>query len=57
MTSIRNPRQTRECAIANSDIATIPFPVMKKILTHEKTIEGLKKFRQDIVPEYRKLFE
>lgn len=55
--SLRNPRQVRECALAGSDIATIPFSVLKKMLLHPKTIEGIKKFKADVVPEYRKIFK
>jgi transaldolase len=38
------------------DIATIPFEVIKKMLEHYKTEEGVKKFSEDVVPEYRNLF-
>lgn len=54
--SLRNPRQVRECALVGSDIATIPFSVLKNMLKHEKTHEGIKKFKQDVVPEYKELF-
>ena len=50
--SIRNPRQFREVAEAGADIATLPFNVIKEILKHEKTSEGMKKFTEDVVPEY-----
>lgn len=54
--SLRNPRQVRECALAGSHIATIPLEVIEQLLEHEKTIEGMEIFTQDIVPEYSRLF-
>jgi transaldolase len=54
--SIRNERQAREMAELGVDIATIPFEVIKKMLEHYKTEEGVKKFSEDVVPEYRNLF-
>jgi len=53
--SIRNTRQIREVAEAGADIATIPFKVFEKMVGHVKTVEGMKKFTKDIVPEYAKL--
>lgn len=53
--SIRNPRQLRDVAIAGADIATLPLSVLKKAINHYKTIEGMKKFTKDIVPEYQKI--
>jgi len=53
--SIRNTRQFREIALAGADIATLPFSVMGKLLSHPKSSEGMRKFTQDIVPEYAKL--
>ncbi len=53
--SIRNPRQFRECALAGADIATLPFDVIRDSLMHHKTIEGMKKFTEDVVPEYEKV--
>lgn len=50
--SIRNVRQLRECALAGADIATVPWSVLKEALVHKKTIEGMKTFTNDIVPEY-----
>ncbi|HMS18086.1 MAG TPA: transaldolase family protein [Planctomycetota bacterium] len=54
--SLRNPRQVRECALAGADIATIPFDVIREMVEHSKTIEGMNAFVKDIVPEYRQLF-
>ncbi|MES0340943.1 MAG: transaldolase family protein [Candidatus Humimicrobiaceae bacterium] len=53
--SIRNARQTREAALAGADIATLPMNVIEELLIHPKTIEGMKGFIKDIVPEYRDL--
>lgn len=53
--SMRNTRQVREAALVGADIATIPFDVIKELLTHYKTQEGIKKFTADIVPEYANL--
>ncbi len=55
--SIRNARQVREVAELGVDIATIPFGVIKEMMSHYKTVEGMKKFTNDVVPEYRALFE
>jgi len=53
--SIRNARQCREAALAGADIATVPYYVLKDMLRHPKTIEGMKLFTNDIVPEYKDL--
>ncbi|MCC7574646.1 transaldolase [Candidatus Woesearchaeota archaeon] len=53
--SIRNPRQVRECAEAGAHIATLPFSVIKKLVVHKKTFEGVKKFSEDTVKEYEGL--
>ena len=55
--SLRNTRQFREVAKAGADIATLPFPVIKKLLEHYKTAEGMRDFTRDIVPEYARLFK
>lgn len=55
--SMRNPRQVREAMLAGADIATLPFRVIEEMLYHEKTFEGMRKFTEDAVAEYRKLFE
>ncbi|MCD6477437.1 MAG: transaldolase [Candidatus Aenigmarchaeota archaeon] len=54
--SIRNARQVREVAKLGVDIATIPFPVIKNMMSHYKTREGVKKFIKDVVPDYREIF-
>ena len=53
--SVRNVRQFREAAEAGAHIATVPLKVIKQLLVHKKTKEGMKKFTKDIVPEYAKL--
>lgn len=55
--SLRNPRQFREAAEIGADIATVPFSVIKKLLDHFKTAEGMKKFTKDIVPEYANILK
>ncbi|MEM1513918.1 MAG: transaldolase family protein [Candidatus Thermoplasmatota archaeon] len=54
--SIRNARQVREVAELGVDIATIPFNVLKEMIIHPKTQEGVKKFFEDTVEEYRRIF-
>jgi transaldolase len=53
--SIRNVQQFREVALAGTDIATLPFAVIEKLLKHHKSAEGMRKFTEDIVPEYAKI--
>ncbi|MCD6236257.1 MAG: transaldolase [Thaumarchaeota archaeon] len=55
--SMRNARQVREVAELGVHIATVPFYVLKEMLVHYKTIEGVKAFAADVVPSYRKIFE
>ena len=55
--SIRNARQAREMAEAGADIATIPFSIIKEMIAHPKTAEGIKSFVADVVPEYSALFK
>ena len=55
--SLRTPRQVRECALAGSDCATIPFEVIRDMVDHYKTIEGMIAFVKDVVPEYAELFK
>lgn len=54
--SLRHPRQVRECAIAGADVATIPFEVLREMLEHKKTVEGMRAFVADVVPEYAEIF-
>ncbi len=55
--SIRNARQAREIAEVGADVATIPFKVIKEMIIHPKTAEGMAKFMQDTVSEYKELFD
>lgn len=55
--SIRNATQVREIAEVGADIATIPFHVLKEMIYHYKTSEGMKKFENDTVKEYREIFK
>ena len=50
--SLRNPRQVRESALVGAHIATLPFEVIKDMLKHHKTFEGMELFTADIVQEY-----
>ena len=50
--SLRNSRHVREAAITGAHIATVPFGVIKDMLKHFKTYEGMKNFTNDIVQEY-----
>lgn len=45
--SIRNPIHASECAEAGSDIATIPFNVLKQMTKHPLTDIGIEKFLAD----------
>lgn len=45
--SIRNPIHTSECAMAGSDIATIPFKVLEQMAKHPLTDIGISKFLSD----------
>jgi len=50
--SIRNARQFREVALAGADIATLPLKTIDVLLRHSKSVEGMKTFVKDVVPEY-----
>jgi transaldolase len=54
---LRNARQVREVAEAGAHIATIPFKVIKEMLHHPKTVEGVIKFSEDVIPEYAAIFK
>ena len=55
--SLRNAVQVREVAEAGAHISTIPFNVLIDMINHKKTIEGIKKFSDDVVEEYRNIFK
>jgi transaldolase len=50
--SIRSPKHMVECALAGADAATVPFPVIKQMMNHPLTDQGLTKFLAD----YKKAF-
>lgn len=50
--SIRDVRQVREAALAGAHIVTVPLNVIKELLVHYKSQEGMRLFKQDTVPEY-----
>ncbi len=45
--SIRTPMHVTQCAKAGSDIATIPFSVLKKMFQHPLTDIGIQRFKED----------
>lgn len=55
--SMRNVRQFREAMLVGAHISTLPFAVIRELLVHYKTQEGMKKFTEDIVPEYAELLK
>lgn len=55
--SIRNARQVREVAEVGADIITVPFEVIKEMIRHPKTLEGMRDFMADVVPQYKEIFE
>jgi len=55
--SIRNAIQVRKVAEMGVDIATIPFHVIKEMISHYKTREGMRKFLEDVVEEYEGIFK
>ena len=50
--SIRHSKHMVDCALAGADVATVPFSVIKHLMSHPLTDSGLKKFVED----YRKAF-
>ncbi len=45
--SIRHPRHVIEAALAGADIATIPYAVMEKLVSHPLTDIGIERFLKD----------
>jgi transaldolase len=45
--SVRTPNHVTQAALLGADIATVPFPALKKCLRHPLTEEGLAKFEAD----------
>lgn len=50
--SIRNPVHVTDCALAGADIATVPMKVIRQMIHHPLTDEGIVKFQAD----YRAVF-
>ena len=50
--SIRHNKHMVDCALAGSDVATVPMSVIKSMLNHPLTDSGIKKFLED----YKKAF-
>lgn len=50
--SVRHPKHMVDCALAGADVATVPFSVIKQMMSHPLTDSGLKKFVED----YKKAF-
>ncbi|MHB9027586.1 MAG: transaldolase family protein [Candidatus Latescibacterota bacterium] len=55
--SLRNPIQVREVAEAGADIATMPFDILKGMIFHPGTAEGVETFNGDLMDEYLELFK
>lgn len=45
--SVRSPLQVKQAALAGSDIATVPFDILSKLIKHPLTDIGLKQFLSD----------
>jgi transaldolase len=45
--SVRHPVHVQEAALLGADIATVPFSILKMLVKHPKTDEGLAKFLED----------
>ncbi len=54
--SVRNSRQIRELASVGSDIATVPFSVLRDMINHPGTRSGVDAFSSDLVDDYLALF-
>lgn len=52
--SIRHPVHVLDAALAGCDIATIPYDVLKLMVSHPKTDEGIKKFIADYEKSQKK---
>ena len=50
--SVRSPLHVEQCALAGADIATVPYKVIKQMIHHPLTDEGIVKFQND----YRAVF-
>ena len=50
--SIRHPKHLVECAMVGADVCTVPFNVIKQMMSHPLTDSGITKF----VADYKKAF-
>lgn len=50
--SVRHPKHIVDCALAGADVVTVPFSVIKQMMSHPLTDVGLEKFLAD----YKKAF-
>ncbi|MCS7120675.1 MAG: transaldolase family protein [Nitrososphaerota archaeon] len=55
--SMRNARQVREMAEIGVDVVTLPFYVIRDMVRHYKTFEGMRAFMADVVPQYLEIFK
>lgn len=47
--SVRSPIHVTDCALAGTDIATVPYKVIEQMTRHPLTDAGIEKFRADYV--------
>lgn len=45
--SVRNTTHVTQCALAGADIATVPYDVLMKMVSHPLTESGIEKFARD----------
>ncbi|MCI8763007.1 MAG: fructose-6-phosphate aldolase [Lachnospiraceae bacterium] len=45
--SVRNPIHVTDCALAGAHIATVPYSVIKAMISHPLTTQGIEKFQKD----------
>lgn len=53
--SIRDTNHFRQAILLGADIITAPYEIIKEIFIHDKTIEGVNKFKEDMIGEYEKI--
>ncbi|MFC1490917.1 transaldolase family protein [Candidatus Latescibacterota bacterium] len=54
--SVRNPIQVSEIAAAGAHIATMPYEVLRSMILHPGSADGIDAFSNDLVEEYLDLF-
>lgn len=52
--SVRNPIHVTDCALAGAHIATVPFQVIKAMISHPLTDQGIEKFQKDYLSTVQK---